>query len=475
MTISPPLDRPGTSPATARAGRSRGWFRAFWRWHFYASFLVVPILLVLSTTGLIYLFRFQIEPLLHADLMKVEQPLAVEVRQPYAAQETAVESAFPNAAIMSMTEPIDDGRSTVFSVEMPDGAARDVFVNPWSGDVLGSLNPDHTVSGVAVRLHGELMAGPKGDYLIELGACWAIVMALTGYYLFFKGRAARLRRRAASARGSAMRHRHALVGAIAGLGMLTLLVSGLPWTGFWGEQAQSLATGHNTSLWGEDPGALSNPTSKLDESLPHSHAHEIPWALGDTVVPSSAQNQSGGRSVANIDTAVAVADREGLDHPMTIALPGDQKGVYSAIGYAFHDPTAEQTVHIDRFSGTVVSTYGYDDYPLLAKTVSQGIGLHEGRSFGVVNFWVTATFCLMVMFLCVTGPLMWWRRRPSGRGHVGAPAGRLPIKSSPLLAVGMVALGVGLPLFGASLLVVLLVDQLLLRRVPAFSAWFNVT
>ena len=49
-----------------------GLFRAFWRWHFYASFLVVPVLLVLAVTGLIYLFRFQLEPLLHADLMKVD-------------------------------------------------------------------------------------------------------------------------------------------------------------------------------------------------------------------------------------------------------------------------------------------------------------------------------------------------------------------------------------------------------------------
>ena len=51
-----------------------GLFRAFWRWHFYAAFIVAPILLVLATTGLIYLLRFQLEPLMHADVMKVEQP-----------------------------------------------------------------------------------------------------------------------------------------------------------------------------------------------------------------------------------------------------------------------------------------------------------------------------------------------------------------------------------------------------------------
>ncbi len=477
------VSRTGT-PAPSRTARtsagSRGLFRAFWRWHFYASFLVVPVLVLLAVTGLIYLFRFQLEPLLHADLMTVSVPENV-VAQPYAAQERAVETAFPRATVVSMTEPKAPDRSTVFSVTTGAGATRDVYVNPYGAKVLGSLNPDTTLSGVAVRLHGDLMAGPKGDYVIELGACWAIVMALTGYYLFFKGRAARARRRLAGAAHAAMRSRHALVGALVGAGLLFLLVSGLPWTGFWGAKAQQLATSHQTSLWGEDPGALSDPSSSLDESLPHSHAHEVPWALGDSDVPQSTKPSAGSapdRSVANLDTAITVAEGRGLRHPMTVALPDGDTGVYSAIGYAFDDPTDEATVHVDRYGGAVVSTYGYDDYPVLAKVVSQGVGLHEGRSLGLLNFWASAAFCVAVVFMCVTGPLMWWRRRPSSRpgqaGSVGAPRGRLPLRTTPALAVALVLLAVFLPLFGISLVVVLVLDQLVLRRVPRLSSWFNV-
>ena len=65
------------APAKRTGGgspRGTGLFRAFWRWHFYASFLVIPVLLILAATGLIYLFRFQLEPVLHAGLMKVDQP-----------------------------------------------------------------------------------------------------------------------------------------------------------------------------------------------------------------------------------------------------------------------------------------------------------------------------------------------------------------------------------------------------------------
>lgn len=460
------LDR--ATPRTPRTGS--GWFRAFWRWHFYASFLVVPVLLVLATTGLIYLFRFQIEPLLHADLMKVEQPADIDIRQPYAAQQAAVERAYPDATVMSMTEPSADDRSTVFSLVLPDGSPRDVYVSPWGAEVLGDLNPDTTLSGYAVRLHAELMAGTWGDRLVELAACWAIVMAITGYYLFWKGRAAR--RRQARATGVRLRSRHGLVGAAVGVGLLTLLVSGLPWTGVWGEKAQELASGRGQSLWSTDPGAISDPTSTLDESLPHSHSKDVPWAMGESEVPRSS-GHDGDASVANVDTAIEVASAEGLRHPMTVALPtgAGGAGVFSVIGYAFDAPSDERTVHVDQYGGEVVSTYGFDDYPALAKVVAHGIGLHEGRSLGLWWFWGAALMCLAVVFMCVTGPLMWWRRRPSGGSTLGAPRGRLPLRGSPVLLVALIALGVFLPLFGLSVLVVLALDHLVVRRMPALAGW----
>ena len=475
MTTAARPRPPAATPDRRPRPGATGLFRAFWRWHFYASFLVIPVLLVLAVTGLIYLFRFQLEPLLHPDLMKVSPPSDTAIQQPYANQLAAVERAHPDATVVSMAEPRDEGWSTVFSVTTEDGAARDVFVNPYGAEVLGSLDPDRTVSGIAVLLHGELMSGRAGDLVIELGACWAIVMALTGYYLFVRGWRARRRRLAKGAPGARLRSRHGTVGAFVGVGLLLLLVSGLPWTGLWGAKVQELATAQGSSLWSEDHGALSDPTSSLDESLPHSHSVEVPWGMGKSEVPRSTAPEDGeeGRSVANLDTAVLVADEAGLRHPMTVALPGGEDGVYSVIGYAFDAPSDERTVHVDRYGGEVVSTYGFDDYPVLAQVVSQGIGLHEGRSFGAWSMAGTTVMCLAIIFSCVTGPLMWWRRRPSRSGSMGAPRGRMPLRASPLLVAGLVALGVLLPLFGLSVLVVLLLDRLVVRRVPGLAAWFD--
>ena len=57
---------------------------------------------------------------------------------------------------------------------------------------------------------------------------------------------------------------------------------------------------------------------------------------------------------------------------------------------------------------------------------------------------------------------------------MGAPRGQLPLRTTPALAAGLVALGIFLPLFGISLLAVLLLDRFVLRRVPAMAHLFEV-
>jgi uncharacterized iron-regulated membrane protein len=441
------------------ARRGTGLFRAFWRWHFYASLIVIPTVLILAITGLIYLFRFQLEPMIHAELMRVTAPADAVVTS-YDEQLTAVQRARPDDVIVSMTEPAAADHSTRFTVTTPADATRDVFVDPYTGQVLGALDPDSTISGTAVRIHADLMAGTLGDVILELGACWAIVMALTGYYLFVRGWPARRRLKKKDPAAARLRSGHAYTGAFIGVGLLLLVVSGLPWTGVWGAQAQKLATNAGTSFWGEDHGALSNPTSTLDESLPHSHG-VIPWAQENSEVPQSTPDAE--RAIANVDTAVLVGERAGLAHPVTVVIPGDETEVFSVIGYAFNDPTAERTVHVDQFGAVVVSQYGYDDYGALAKTVSHGIALHEGRHFGTLNMVLTTVFCLAVIASCITGPLMWWRRRPKGSGSIGAPRGRMPIIASPVLGVAIVVLCLVLPVFGASVVLALIAEKVLRR------------
>ena len=87
------------------------------------------------------------------------------------------------------------------------------------------------------RIHGTLLIGRWGDWLVELAASWTIVMILTGLYLWWPRPlrlAGTLWPRLGLRGRPLLRDIHRVAGFwIAGLVLVTL-ASGLPWAGVWG-------------------------------------------------------------------------------------------------------------------------------------------------------------------------------------------------------------------------------------------------
>ncbi len=62
-----------------------------WRWHFYAGLFVAPFMVMLALTGIIYLFKPQLDPLMYGSLLNVPaghhtlaaDDLLKQVRQAY--------------------------------------------------------------------------------------------------------------------------------------------------------------------------------------------------------------------------------------------------------------------------------------------------------------------------------------------------------------------------------------------------------
>src|SRR3990167_9825498 len=97
-----------------------------WRWHFYAGLFVIPFLILLSVTGIIYLFKPQLDQLMYADLLQVtpaEQALSADQ------QLALVRQAYPRASISQYLLPPNAKRSAQFVLE-PDGQALSMSVVP---------------------------------------------------------------------------------------------------------------------------------------------------------------------------------------------------------------------------------------------------------------------------------------------------------------------------------------------------------
>ena len=434
-----------------------------WRWHFYAGLFVAPFMILLALTGIIYLFKPQLDPLLYDHLLNV-----TPAHHSLSADEqlSRVQATYPQGHISQYLPPINPQRSGQFVVHN-GGHELNVFINPYTGQVLGEQDAKLNLQAVARALHGELMIGTLGDRLVELSAGWGVVLVVSGLYLWWpRGQSAagilwpRLNRR-----GRLLwRDFHAVTGFWGAALLLFMLISGMTWTGFWGKQY--------ADLWNRFPVAMWNDVPKSDieaRSLNNASRPTVPWAMENTPMPVSgahaehmahAAHASGPAAPGiRLQDVVDTATARQVEPGYSITLPTTATGVFTIAVFA-DDPRNDATLHIDQYTGTVLADVRWQHYSNVARATEMGVMLHEGKLFGSLNQIAILLVCLMILLSSVSGLVIWWKRRP--QGGLGVPALRHDLPTWKTGVVIMLTLAIAFPLVGASLIVVWGLDRLLL-------------
>jgi uncharacterized iron-regulated membrane protein len=480
-TLLPPSLPASNARAASGAGAIHPGYRTLWRWHFYAGLFVMPFLIVLAITGTIYCFQPQIEPLLYPHRLVVE-PAAT----PRLSADTLLDrtrATLPrDARPMRAHVEADPARSAEFVFALPGGTRESVYVNPYTGAVLGTLDVDRRFMQVDRMLHRKLLLGKPGELLMELAACWTLVMIATGVALWWpragaSWRAALVPRLAPGGRPF-WKRLHSVIGIWLAVGALAFIVTGLPWTGSWGKQFKALATradlGAPAGSWGGDPAMKSSMPAHGDhghhggqsmEAMPGMVMDDlplpnVPWAVGAVPVPRSPGAGQAGPTRWTLDEVVAQMRALGVPGSYDVALPASPAGVYT-VSYFPPDPKDERTVYIDQYSGKVLKDIRYRDYGAVSQAISYGTSLHMGRYFGILNQWLCAAISLGLCTLAVTGFIMWWLRRPARTaGTLGAPSRERTAPPMRAWKAGLVVLGMVFPLMGATILAVWIADRL---------------
>jgi uncharacterized iron-regulated membrane protein len=450
-------------------------YRVIWRWHFYAGLLVIPIMVMLAVTGIIYLFKPQLDALMYPQhvtpagaFISLEQQLE------------RVTTAYPAATISQIRPPAAPDRSSEVSLETAEGQNLTVFVNPYTGQVLGARDDDNNLQEWAVTMHGSMMIGTTGDVLIELAACWGLVLVLTGLYLWWPRRAnavlgTLIPRLQTKNKRIFWRDLHAVPGFWGAILIAFMIISGLPWAGFWGDTFAQVWNRYPSNMWDDVP------TSEMPAATLNEQVKTVPWAVEITPLPISTLPHTGHDHGSGhehehefepigVDAVAAFAAQQHAPPGYTISLPEGIEGVYTISAFP-PDPRDQMTIHLDQYSGAVLADIRWKDYSIVPKAVEMGIALHQGTFGGLVNQLVMLAVCLLIILLSVSGGIMWWLRRPKGR--LGAPAmpANFPLWRGAVLI--LLVLAVIFPLVGASLLVALALDYLLVQRVPALQRVLN--
>ena len=449
-----------------------------WRWHFYFGLLVVPFLTLLAVTGLGMLLFANITgkegERLHVTPQAQVQPLSAQAE---AARQFVNQKS---ASVVQYIAPRADDMVAVFRVNNDDKATM-VAVDPYTAKVVSSMPRNegwyHTMDGI----HGDMMLGTAGDYLIETAASLTILMMITGIYLWWaKQRSLKAMLAPQTGKGrSWWRSMHGAFGTWVSLILLLFCLSGVAWAGIWGGKFVQSWSQFPAGKWGVEP----NPVSVVPthgDVLNDGKTKEVPWILELTPMPVSGttkgENGISPSEPMTLETVDRFAREIGFKGRYQLNLPKGETGVWTlsqdSMSYDMVSPTADRTVHIDRYSGKILADIRYDDYNFFVKFIAVSIALHMG-TLGWWSVLANVVFCLAVIFICVSGCVMWWKRRPSKAGGLVPPAQKIELPVWWAMAVPLLVVAVLFPTAIIAIAVIWLLDTALLSRIPALSRWFK--
>ena len=450
-------------------------YRAVWRWHFYAGLLVLPFLIWLAATGGLYVFKTQIDDYFHHDLKFVA---AGTTSRPHGDVVAAALAAHPGT-LRKYTPAASGTDAAEVGIATTRGEALSVFIDPHRAKVLGALPDGGSVAWTIRKLHSLKYFGKIARGAIEIAAGWAVLLVLTGIYLWWpRGRSPGRRGGVVSVRGTPRRRvfwrdLHAVTGVFVGGALVFLAITGMPWSVLWGNQVNQWVNGHNFGY----PAGVRVQMPMSQQRL--SDAGPTAWSLEQARMPKSAHEgheeheghaehaghgnttPKASPDALDLNQAIAVFERLGIAPGYTVNPPKGPTGVYTASVYP-NDLTQQRVIHIDQYSGRPLIDMRYADYGPLGRWLEWGINVHLGQEFGVPNQAVLVIACLGIVLLCVSACVMWWKRRPTGAlGVPPLPGDRRTLQ----VVVALLALGgIAFPLVGASLVVMLMLDRLLVTR-----------
>lgn len=442
-------------------------YRTLWRWHFYAGVFAIPFVIILSITGALYLFKPQLDELHDAPYRN----LIISGQASMPDQQVAVAlAAVPNAKFVAYELPREPTDAVNILLNQAGEKIR-VYIHPQSLQVLLIEQEDHRFLRIVHDIHGELLMGKSGSILVELAACWAIVLVLTGIYLWWprtaKGIAGVLYPRFTLKGRLFWRDLHSVIGIWISFCILFLLISGLPWAFVWGSAFKEFRELTGTSVqqqdWviaGKKDSMEANNNSHVgDEHSEHHHAEY------EHIAVSSA----GGN--ISLNKIVERAQALHFAYPVLISPPSSKSPEWSAKSNAQNRPLRADA-YFNAETGELIKQQNFSQRHPIDRAIGIGVAAHEGQLFGWFNQLLGLLTAVGLVIMSVSGFIMWRKRAPEGL--LGAP----PVMPEAKIGIGFAIIifiaAIVLPVLGASLIIIFLLEKILFARWDRARVWLGL-
>ncbi len=437
-------------------------YRMLWRWHFYAGIFAIPFVIILSITGALYLFKPQLDAIHDAPYRNLN--ISGELATPEQ-QVSAALAAVPNAKLTAYELPREKNDAVNILLNQAGEKIR-VYMHPQTLNVLAIEHEDSRFLHIVHDIHGELLLGKIGSVLVELAACWAIVLVLTGVYLWWprnsKGVAGILYPRFSFKGRLFLRDLHSVIGIWISFFVLFLLLSGLPWAFVWGSAFKEVRQLTGTAAQQQDwiiVGRKNTADSSMSEHAEH-HQHNT----------ENSTEQMPNQPQVSFNIIVANVQQLHFAYPVLVSPPSQRSPYWSAKSNAQNRPLRADA-YFDAQTGTLTNQQTFAQRHVIDRVIGIGVAAHEGQLFGWFNQLLGLITAIGLLLMSVVGFMMWRKRAPEG--VLGAPPAMPDAKIGVGFVVIILVAAILLPVLGASLIIIALLEQLVLLRWEHARTWLG--
>lgn len=346
----------------------RSWHSLALKIHLFGGLVAAVFLLFLGATGSIMAFESDIDQLLHPSLFHVT-PVGKALPLDTLAGNAGA-TLGPGERIGIYILPVKPDLSYGFTVFAAKKLPRQVFVDGYTGQVLGSLSALRFVV-VVHQLH------EAGGILMGCMAIILIPLVLSGLYLWWPTKQIKIGIRDGGQRLCFDLHNS--VGIFSSLFLLAFAVTG----GYMAFEAWTVPL-----------------TYKLSGAKP------LPGAPQTT--PRT------GAGAISPDRAVAIA-RDSLPAavPLWIVIPQSETASY-LLKMRFpedHSSNGASAIWVDQYAGSVLAVWNSRTAPAGRRIQTLVRDIHTGDLWGYPTRTVECFMSLCLVVQTITGPYLWWTRR----------------------------------------------------------------
>lgn len=442
------------------------YYNLIWRWHLYAGIFIAPFIFIIALTGSIYLFADEIDEIQFKKFLNIE----AQNKNYVGADEMVanVIAKFPNAKKLAYILPKNNTRSALIRIKNDDQRQLLVAVNPFNAEIIGVIDFKNRFIWKVREIHGNLMIGKFGKICVELFASWALVLIITGLYLWFIYKINQISKKRScwwkyfkifipsfnfKNLRSLIKELHGSIGLwIAGI-IIFLVISGLPWSFVAGniiKYFEKKTITPKTYIGFDQGGSKTLKSSIIDQGWNNDHAQ---------LIAGSACSKKIKKEPVTLQQILEIAKKnKDVAQEFEVRFPVDENGVYSIVNSSKSNPQKTAFIHYDQYSATIISQALWQDFSWLSKAIAIGVSFHEGKYFGSFNQFFNLLGCVGLILVMILGFIMWLKRKNSN--NFGAPYVNKDLKINKIIILIIIVLGVIMPMFGISLIIAILAENI---------------